>query len=84
MPMAGVLGVHLRDQDRGLHTPSQAEFGQQRGDAILHRLLSQEQVLRDLTVRHTLADQLQDAVLVPAENSSRQVNAVEGGRMVSG
>ena len=66
LPPARNLAGWVRDQvepdgdHRGLHAPGHAELGQDLPDVDADRLLADEQVLADLTVRTAQDDQAKD------------------------
>jgi len=59
--------------DRRLGAPLQAEFRQQVGHVVLHRLLGQEHPLADLPVGQAFADQLQHPPLLVGQGRQRIV-----------
>lgn len=56
--------VSFRDVRGGLGSPLEVQLGQDRADVVLHRLVGQEDVHRDLLVRLSLGDEQQDLLLL--------------------
>src|SRR5258708_13714357 len=72
--LAGLVALLVEDRGRirgGLGSPLHAKFGEERGDVVLHRLLSQEQPLADLPVRQALPDQLENLPLLTCQCGQR-------------
>lgn len=56
------------DEHRGLDPAAHAQFGEDRGDAVLDGLLGQEEAFRDLAVGEALADEVEDLPLPGGES----------------
>jgi hypothetical protein len=59
------------DEGRRLGAALHAELGEQVRDVVLDRLLGEEQLGRDLTVRKTFADQIEDLALAKSQIGER-------------
>ena len=70
----GGAGTDLGGQDRRLGAALESQLGQHAGHVVLHRLLGQEHLLRDLPVGHPGTDQERSILELIAEGlTNRQI-----------